>query len=71
MCCALIDPFAAEYDVQGRVITRPFRPRILIDMAVITARERPLSAVGQAFLDTLLAALAPYHATPDFIDGVQ
>ena len=65
MCCALIDPFAAEYDVQGRVITRPFRPRILIDMAVITARERPLSAVGQAFLDTLLTALEPYRATPD------
>ena len=62
MCCALVDPFAAEYDLSGRVETRPFEPRILMDMAIVTSRERPLSSVGAAFLELLSAELAPYQA---------
>ena len=61
MCCALIDPFAAEYDLSGRVETRPFKPRIMMDMAVVTSKERPLSSVGAAFLERLLEALEPYR----------
>lgn len=64
MCCALVDPFAAEYDLSGRVETRPFKPRITIDMAVITSRERPLSAVGAAFLEDLLKELVSYRDGP-------
>ncbi|MCC1494818.1 LysR substrate-binding domain-containing protein [Cognatishimia sp. F0-27] len=62
MGVALLDPFVFE-TAEGRgVPSRPFRPRILMDMAVITSRARPLSSVGGAFLEALLAALEPYRA---------
>ena len=62
MGAALLDPFALEF---GGVPSRPFRPAIRMDMAIVTSAARPLSAVGSAFLDDLTAALAPYLAAPD------
>ncbi|MFZ7090203.1 LysR family transcriptional regulator [Primorskyibacter sp. 2E233] len=62
MGVALLDPFALDYDGEGGVVSRPFRPRILMDMCVITSRARPLSAVGEAFLEMLLAELATIAA---------
>jgi DNA-binding transcriptional LysR family regulator len=64
MGVAVLDPFALHFDFEGGFITRPFRPRILMDMAVITSRTRPLSAVGQEFLALLLQELEPYQAEP-------
>lgn len=63
MGVALMDPFAVEFDHEGRFVTRAFAPRILLDMAVITTRARPLSEVGLAFLDRLNTALAPYEVS--------
>lgn len=64
MGVAILDPFALDYDFEGGFVTRPFRPRIMMDMAVVTSNARPISAVGQAFLDALTTALAPYEAAP-------
>jgi len=62
MGVAILDPFALDFDFEGGFATRPFRPRIMMDMAVITSTARPLSMVGRAFLDHLDRALAPYEA---------
>lgn len=62
MGVAVLDPFALDFDFEGGFATRPFRPRIMMDMAVITSTARPLSTVGRAFLDHLNAALKPYEA---------
>lgn len=61
MGVAILDPFALDFDFEGGFATRPFRPRIMMDMAVVTSTARPLSTVGRAFLDQLNTALAPYE----------
>ncbi|MEX0285272.1 MAG: LysR family transcriptional regulator [Paracoccaceae bacterium] len=63
MGVAILDPFALDFDFEGGFITRPFRPRIMIDMAVITTKVQPLSAVGLAFLERLNTALAHYETS--------
>ncbi len=65
MGVALLDPFVLDFDREGGFVTRRFRPRVMMDMAVITSGTRPLSAVGQEFLALLKAELAPYQARPD------
>lgn len=60
MGVAILDPFALNFDFEGGFVVRPFRPKIMMDMMVITSRTRPLSAVGQEFLDLLLDELGPY-----------
>jgi hypothetical protein len=42
---------------------------ILMDMAIITSRVRPLSAVGTAFLTLLLDELRPFQASPAKADA--
>ncbi len=64
MGAALLDPFVLDFDREGGFVTRPFRPTIMMDMAVITSNTRPLSAIGQEFLDLLTSELAPYQARP-------
>ena len=64
MGVALVDPFALEFDTEGGFEARPFQPMILMDMAIITSRVRPLSAVGAAFLALLLDELRPFQASP-------
>ena len=51
---AVLDPLAMDYEPLPGVISRPFRPEILMDMAVVVSRTRPLSAIGAEFLDLLL-----------------
>lgn len=65
MGVAMLDPFALDFDEGGGFVTRPFRPRIMMDLVVITSRARPLSALGQEFLTLLLAELAPYATAPE------
>ncbi|MDQ2090168.1 LysR substrate-binding domain-containing protein [Marimonas arenosa] len=57
---ALVDPFTIAFDYEGGFETRPFEPQVTLDLAVITARHRPLSAVGQKFLTQLTESLAGY-----------
>lgn len=60
MGVSILDPFALEYDFEGGFCVRRFRPAILLDMAVITSRNRPLSTLGQEFLELLLKELKPF-----------
>ena len=54
---ALVDPFTLSADDQSGYVVRPFKPDILLDMMIVTAGGRPLSAVGREFLDVLEARL--------------
>ncbi len=60
MGAALLDPFTIAFDREGGYVARPFRPAVTLDMAVITARDRPLSALGSEFLRLLEADFAAY-----------
>ncbi|AHD01546.1 LysR family transcriptional regulator [Leisingera methylohalidivorans] len=62
MGVSILDPFVLDFEAGGGFISRPFRPRIMMEMAVITSKSRPLSAVGQEFLALLKQELAPYTA---------
>lgn len=62
MGVSVLDRFVLDYDFEGGFVTRPFRPTILMDMAVITSRARPLSQLGRDFLDLLLSELKHYSA---------
>ncbi|MEX3011884.1 LysR family transcriptional regulator [Hoeflea sp. TYP-13] len=64
MGVAILDPFSLQFDFGGGVVTRPFRPAIMMDMAVITSRARPLSVLGRQFLELLLVELRPYEVSP-------
>ncbi|MGB0854331.1 MAG: LysR family transcriptional regulator [Pikeienuella sp.] len=62
MGVAVMDRFAVDFDNEGGFITRPFRPAIMMDMAVVTSITRPMSQIGQEFLTLLLAELQPFSA---------
>jgi len=55
---ALIDPFTLASEPAEGYVVRPFRPRIQLDLMIVTARTRPLSSVGQVFLDQIAAPMA-------------
>lgn len=59
MGVSMLDPFALDFDREGGFESRPFEPAVHLDMAVVTSRHRPLSRIGQAFLDLLLQQIAP------------
>ncbi|HCH31339.1 MAG TPA: LysR family transcriptional regulator [Oceanospirillaceae bacterium] len=60
MGVGLVDVISVENDASDKFITRPFSPKITLDVAIITSKGKPLSAVGQAFLAQLKSHLAPY-----------
>lgn len=60
MGVAILDPFSLNFDFEGGFVTRPFRPTVLMDFAVITSKARPLSALGKRFHTILLAELQTY-----------
>ncbi len=60
MGVSILDKFVLDYDGEGGFVTRPFKPEIMIDMAIITSKTRPLSAIGQEFLDLLRVELAHF-----------
>ncbi len=62
MGVAIMDRFVLDHDHEGGVITRPFQPAVMMDMAVITSKTRPLSQTGQDFLALLLEELQHYSA---------
>ncbi len=51
---AMIDPFTLAADDGAGYVVRPFAPQILLDIVVVTGRGRPLSAIGQEFLDQVI-----------------
>lgn len=57
---ALIDPFTVGSDPGDGYVIRPFRPCILLDIILVTARGRPLSAVGQQFMDQVATRMAGF-----------
>lgn len=62
---AMIDPFTlAADDGQGYVIRR-FEPAIHLDIVLITSRGRPLSIIGQEFLDQLIPRMATLSVTTE------
>jgi len=67
MGVAMIDPFTVSFDGEAGYQTRPFQPPVMLDLAVITAKGRPLSAIGQAFLAQLMTSIETFAegAVPD------
>jgi len=59
---ALVDPFTLASDSGEGYVVRPFRPRVLLDIIIVTARARPVSAIGQQFLDQLIRDMADMAA---------
>jgi len=60
MGVSLIDPFTVKFDGEGGYVARPFRPVVAIDLAIITAKNRPLSTIGQEFLSILKVRMRSY-----------
>lgn len=53
----LVDPFTVASDDGSGYLLRRFRPRILLDIVIVTARGRPLSSTGAQFLDRIAASM--------------
>ncbi len=51
---AMVDPFTLAADDRTGYVVRRFAPEILLDMVIITAQGRPLSAIGRQFLDQVI-----------------
>ena len=55
---AIVDPVACRLLDPAQVVDRPLLPSIAWDIAQFTPRDRPLSAVGQAFSDVIATEIA-------------
>ncbi len=51
---AMIDPFTLSNDDGQGYVVRRFSPTITLDIIIVTARDRPLSSIGQQFLDQII-----------------
>lgn len=68
MGVALFDPLFLQHEKAGGFVTRPFRPRVMMDNIVVTSRDRPISALGRSFLELLLEEIeksCPKGILPD------
>jgi DNA-binding transcriptional LysR family regulator len=65
MGVSIIDRFGLDFDNEGGFITRPFEPAKKSDMAVITSKTRPMSAIGKEFEKLLMDELQPYIIKDD------
>ena len=54
---ALIDPFTLLGDDGAGYQLHDFEPKIQLDLALITAKDRPLSQIGKALVEVLLREL--------------
>ena len=61
---ALIDPFTLAADEGRGYVVRRFEPAVLLDIVVVTAKDRPLSAIGRQFLDRVLPRMAAMAVAP-------
>ncbi|MDX1742837.1 MAG: LysR family transcriptional regulator [Ruegeria sp.] len=62
---AVIDPFTVSFDAESGYQTRPFRPAVTLDLAIITAKGRPLSAIAQEFMAQLTPAMQAFALQSD------
>ncbi|MDI3336203.1 LysR family transcriptional regulator [Defluviimonas aestuarii] len=62
---AMIDPFTLAADGGGEYLVRRFEPAIYLDIVLITARGRPLSIIGQQFLDQVVPRLTQIAVNTD------
>jgi DNA-binding transcriptional LysR family regulator len=60
---SLIDPFTLSSDDGRGYVVRQFQPRVLLDIVIITARGRPLSATAQHFLSQIRSSMAEIAVT--------
>ncbi|MDH3762773.1 MAG: LysR substrate-binding domain-containing protein [Gammaproteobacteria bacterium] len=63
---ALVDPFTIDSQPLDDVVIRRFESPVAYDIAVIWAKDRPLSVLGSAFVDRLLRQMQ--QAQEDFVD---
>ena len=49
----LVDPFTISSQSMGNVVARKFEPTVSFDLAIIWATNKPVSIVGQSFIDLL------------------
>lgn len=62
---ALIDPFTLASDSGEGYVVRPFHPRIHLDIAIVTAKARPLSSIGAEFLKRIDEHMQGVASPPD------
>lgn len=61
----LVDPFTVATDPQRGYVLRRFVPRILLDVIIVTARGKPISATGAQFLDQVAASMSALAVAGD------
>lgn len=49
----LVDPFTITSQPMDNVVARRFEPTVVFDLAIVWATNKPLSIVGQSFIDRL------------------
>ena len=49
----LVDPFTITSQPMGNVVARRFEPTVAFDLAIVWATNKPLSIVGQSFINRL------------------
>ncbi len=55
---ALIDPFTIGFQSVDNIVVRKFEPTVNFDLAIIWATDKPLSMLGQAFIEQLKGQMA-------------
>lgn len=61
---ALVDPFTLSSDDRQGYLLRHFSPKILLDVVILTARGRPVSAIGEQFLQQISASMSELAIPP-------
>lgn len=49
----LVDPFTISSQPMGNVVARKFEPTVTFDLAIVWAKDKPVSIVGQSFISWL------------------
>ena len=62
---SVIDPVNGKADLDDGVVWRPFRPQVVHELAMITARDRPLGLAAERFQALLRDRLAPHRIAKD------
>lgn len=60
----LVDPFTLSSDDRQGYVLRRFAPQILLDVVIVTARGRPISAIGEQFLEQISASMTELAVPP-------
>ena len=58
---AIVDPINGKAHLDDGVVWRPFSPRIVHELPLLTHKDRPLSITASRFNDYIRDALKPYE----------